>query len=541
MKLEPVIYDLKRGLLRPAVLIILVLFISSGVGLAYLVHSMLLVNPAPIINHLVLVKADFSRSHLEIEGVVYTPPYNPIRGEIEYKLTCSSTVLPMKPAAESPEASTEETEKVYASSRFSFNGEFKHTESLSGTPASNEVCQLTYSLITPFIVATYTRSLNLVSLGGDQMVAYGFAGFTIANATGYIKVNEYTGIAVSVSVAVSAFYEENGVYRCVGGVVTPLERGIVMDAYVAPVHRDEHGLHIGNPVRIGTVKEGLFTLEFKADEVGDSEHAFHLILNATVNSKPVSIEMLIPSPRGTGASRDPRQLAVAGLLLGAGGIGLFEFFFPVVMLYLVYVYIAKPRSTGALEFVLARPVTRFDIYATRFASGALVALLASGVFHASLMLSINLIFGVSFDYTVYTLLYLGTAASLVAFYSLCYFIASTTRGVRYLAFSIFAFLFFTIIVNILQAILVVLITPGLPPREITREITVLQYRLKYFNPLGVSDFAKYFVQKHLGIITGPEPLENIVLPELVALSTVLWITIPLLAGWIIFRKANLAG
>jgi len=44
---NPVFYDFKRGILRLSVLLTLLLFISIGVGLAYLVTSLLATTPLP--------------------------------------------------------------------------------------------------------------------------------------------------------------------------------------------------------------------------------------------------------------------------------------------------------------------------------------------------------------------------------------------------------------------------------------------------------------------------------------------------------------
>jgi hypothetical protein len=82
-------------------------------------------------------------------------------------------------------------------------------------------------------------------------------------------------------------------------------------------------------------------------------------------------------------------------LISSVGLGLFTAFFPIIVLYLVYVYIAKPRSQGALEFILARPITRFELYTVRYFAGVLVVIAATSLFYIALMTSINLLTGVS--------------------------------------------------------------------------------------------------------------------------------------------------
>jgi ABC-2 type transport system permease protein len=82
-------------------------------------------------------------------------------------------------------------------------------------------------------------------------------------------------------------------------------------------------------------------------------------------------------------------------------MGIFITFFPVVVLYLVYIYVAKPRSQGALEFVLARPITRLELYITRLFAGVLVVLTATALFYAALVLAIYLHTGVLLDLYLY--------------------------------------------------------------------------------------------------------------------------------------------
>ncbi|MGC8983311.1 MAG: ABC transporter permease, partial [Desulfurococcaceae archaeon] len=221
---------------------------------------------------------------------------------------------------------------------------------------------------------------------------------------------------------------------------------------------------------------------------------------------------------------------------------LFAQFFPILMLYLAYVYIAKPRSQGALEFLLARPITRLEVYLTRLVAGVLVAVAASALFYLAAAATTAALTGVVFDVHTYVLLYAGTVLSLTAFYSLCYALSTVLKGGRYLAISIFAYLFFTIILQILVSVLAIAVV-GLGP-GFTEQVTKLNYQAAYFSPLGIRQFFEYFTLVHYSAKYGESlapQVGDVVNPLLVALSAATWIAVPAVLGWLAFRRANLSG
>ncbi|MEM1857616.1 MAG: ABC transporter permease subunit, partial [Desulfurococcaceae archaeon] len=239
-----------------------------------------------------------------------------------------------------------------------------------------------------------------------------------------------------------------------------------------------------------------------------------------------------------------RSIAVINVLLGGAGLSLFNGFFPIVMLYLVYIYIAKPRSQGALEFVVARPITRFDLYVTRFVAGVLVAVVASTIFYTVLITTLWLLLEVFIEPYVNLLMYSGIVLSLVAFYSLCYFVSTITRGAGYLAFAIFLFILFTIILSVIASVLVVLTSKDMYGPEVYKEMMKLQYLTRYFTPFGVQDFIEFYVTRYYNINLYGDALrviESVVQPWAVALSVTLWILLPVVAGWYTFKKANLSS
>ncbi|MEM2645524.1 MAG: hypothetical protein QXP03_05595, partial [Desulfurococcaceae archaeon] len=181
---------------------------------------------------------------------------------------------------------------------------------------------------------------------------------------------------------------------------------------------------------------------------------------------------------------------------------------------------------------------------TRFVAGVLVAVVASTIFYTVLITTLWLLLEVFIEPYVNLLMYSGIVLSLVAFYSLCYFVSTITRGAGYLAFAIFLFILFTIILSVIASVLVVLTSKDMYGPEVYKEMMKLQYLTRYFTPFGVQDFIEFYVTRYYNINLYGDALrviESVVQPWAVALSVTLWILLPVVAGWYTFKKANLSS
>ncbi|WP_230955544.1 ABC transporter permease subunit [Sulfolobus acidocaldarius] len=119
---------------------------------------------------------------------------------------------------------------------------------------------------------------------------------------------------------------------------------------------------------------------------------------------------------------------------------------------------------------------------------------------------------------------------LVAFFSLTYLFPTFIKSSGgYLGISIFLFLLFTIGYSIIGAILGLYTNLG---------IVKAQYVLGYFNPLGIFQFGEYYVDKLIGAGLVSDASGVVILP-LVVLSSVLWIAVPLILGYMRFRKVEI--
>lgn len=206
----------------------------------------------------------------------------------------------------------------------------------------------------------------------------------------------------------------------------------------------------------------------------------------------------------------------------------FAQFFPVIFLYLVYAMVAKPRSTGALEFLLARPVTRKEIYMNRYIAGILTALVSSGILIIAMYASMNILIGKTLDIYDFLLLYLGISGSLIAFYSLMYGM-STLRSATYLGIAIGFYMLFYIFWGVIGIFLAI---------GTKSNFSDILYMTYYFNPNGLYNFVVYFIQNNYGVSMLKTTAIN---STAVIFSSLIWIIVPTILGYLRFKKINLSS
>lgn len=221
------------------------------------------------------------------------------------------------------------------------------------------------------------------------------------------------------------------------------------------------------------------------------------------------------------------------LITGPAGLNTILALFPIAVIYISHTLFAKPRSTGALEFVLARPMTRFDLYLSRYLAGAIIIAISSAIFLVVCVILQPLVLRFGLDPWSYILLYLGILASLLTFHTLCYAIASTTRSGSYLAISIALYILFAM----LWSLVTIAIAFMLGISIMSTSYQELSYKLSYLNPLQFINIARYYILLSYEAIN-----------EISVLNPVLAIVVPLLwniglfsLGFWRFRKINLSS
>ncbi|AFH42211.1 ABC transporter permease subunit [Fervidicoccus fontis] len=506
------LYDFKRSFLRPATLIALIVFILAGIGLSYMLSATLSMSSGTV-SFDGYGSLNISSSVLNVQLYAYDADLNPARGTVNVTLS----LVNLTQQANSPR--TPYSSILVKSETFPISGYGNYSISLG----TQDISMLNTSGLTPVLeidLSTNIGSLMYLSTfnerGGNLYWCTSCLTFSGINNTekiygsGSVYSNENLSKAFLIldlpSGGYSLYYE------------------LVNSTILSSLSQ----INLSSAKYIGNVSPGanIFSL---------SENLSNQSLALLVMKDPQGNEYYstIPVEQYTPGSV---QRTVTSLALGASGISLFAEFFPIIVLYIVYALIAKPRGMGALEFLLARPVTRWDIYYTRYAAGVLTTITSTAVFFTSFVLGSIALIGYTLRAGQMVLLFLGVTGALVAFYSLCYFISTVASSGRYLALSVFLYIFFTIILSIIASVVAFELygTSG----NLFDMLQKLRYELDYFSPLGLTEFASYFVSRSLSL--APSVASSVINPALVIASGILWIAVPFVAGWFIFKKANLS-
>lgn len=103
-------------------------------------------------------------------------------------------------------------------------------------------------------------------------------------------------------------------------------------------------------------------------------------------------------------------------------------FLPLVALFLTNDLFARLRSTRAIEFLLARPITKGQLLTSRYSAGLLALLISSLLASAALGLIVYLMAGPVVTLSDALVVFAASFASAAAFYSLLYLVSAATRG-----------------------------------------------------------------------------------------------------------------
>ena len=576
--MNPVLYDFKRGVLRVSVLVTLALFVLAGVGMAYMLVAMIATTPS-FQNQVLYSYIDTSTGEFKLEAVLLDPELRPVGGEVSYTLGCyNKTQLRqledgLKLGRITPEKYQEEFEKllrVVDEDRVrSASGRVSLVKRLSEAVGRDYGCKLYLNITTVYGTSTQAvvmgsgkeylpleignkTTLVLVSTPGIYSISsIEVAGESITIApqpteaptpiiVTMTRVVELKGFGI-VSASLYAVSSEKSVLLISLYSSVDTEFTVYIERLNASDMPSELSLNSIEKYfeRVGVVRSGVSIVELGANLLGAMLVPVKPSLNIVLLSRKDNTTMLAVARTTTNVLQTEYTKKVISMqLAGSTGASIFITFFPVVVLYLVYIYVAKPRSQGALEFVLARPITRLELYITRLFAGVLVVLTATALFYVALVLAIYLLTGVLLDLYSFVLLFAGLALALIAFYSLCYLLSALTSGTRYLVASIMTYIVFAILWSLL-VYLVIISLKGFT-LSLTEELAKAQYISYYFTPLGVHNFMQYYYLVYIG---GGQStaIEAVVNPWLVGISTATWIIAPLAIGWLLFKKANLSS
>jgi len=200
-------------------------------------------------------------------------------------------------------------------------------------------------------------------------------------------------------------------------------------------------------------------------------------------------------------------------------LAFYSLLFPFVAIYLAYSMFADPRSNGALEFLLARPVTKGILYFNRFMANLLTVLVSSVIFNAVAALVILLFTGILIPSYIMIMETLGIFSDVSAYVSLTYMSGGLTRQSK-LALAIPISLYLVILAIGFSASFF----PSMP-------------WLAYVQPLVLESYVNDQILRMLQpqIITLVQPLSlsgSVVSPAL-------WVTVPAVIGYVAFKKEDI--
>jgi len=581
--LNPIFYDFKRGVLRISVIVTLVIFTLAGVGVAYAILAFIATMPNPQ-QQVLHSYIDTSTGEFKLEVLLLNPDLKPIDGEISYKLGCynATTLRQLQEDLQlgkiTPEVYEEEFEKLlriidedvvrsssgrvvvvknlreyisrdliyklYINVTTVYGTIVQAIRTGAGTlyfplEVNNKTVYVLVSTPIPFAISSIRVTKDTITTAPQEtliatpipsaVVSVGVVGEVEMKSPGIVSTSLYA-LGFEKSLLITSLYSFEDVY---------------FDVYIEKLNVTEipKTLSINDIEKyfehVGVVHSGIGVLELNMTLLERGlrpiqPSLYVLLVSRSENSTMYAITRTNISPLQGGVTK----MIVSTQIVGSVGVSLFITFFPVIVLYLVYIYIAKPRAQGALEFVLARPITRFELYTTRYFAGVLVVLVATVLFYTALVLSVYFFTGVLLDLYQSILLYAGLSLALIAFYSLCYMLSAFTSGTRYIVVSVITYMVFSILWNLL-VYLVVISLRGFGV-GLAQELMRAQYTSYYFTPLGIYYFMQYYYTVY---VTGESVLtvESIINPLFICISTITWITIPVVLGWLVFKKTSLSG
>jgi ABC-2 type transport system permease protein len=197
-------------------------------------------------------------------------------------------------------------------------------------------------------------------------------------------------------------------------------------------------------------------------------------------------------------------------------MGLFLDFFPFVVIYLAYAMFAKPRDTGALEFILARPITKGELYMTRFSANAITAIIASFLINISIDVAFILKAGLYLSPQFILLASIIPMTSLITYLSITYMYASLRKsGWTALGLGIATYIIIEIAIPLIGFM--------------SGNYTLYTLIEDYIEPASISNAIQSYLEgATISVNVGLE-----------LLSTILWIVIPLVIGYLVFERTDI--
>jgi len=243
----------------------------------------------------------------------------------------------------------------------------------------------------------------------------------------------------------------------------------------------------------------------------------------TINSikiKPGTQFISLGSKSSTGFMNEYSPIPNIEYAINQGVISstsLFQSFFPIIMIYLAYALYSKLIDSGAIEFIISRPLTRASFYLTRLTSGLLTGVTTSIIF--------SLVVGGTFSILIHyfpsfvvTMLIIELISILSFYYILSFMLSNFIKSAT-ATLGISIALFF--IIRIVEGILPIFLP--------TNASNIIGY---YVNPTSICSVATY-LSTHLTLAGAPFNLGISIVAQLA------WLIGLSLLGYLKFRRMDL--
>lgn len=459
---SPIIYDIRRSLLRPATLILALVLALAGAGLAYLVLGSFTIAQSQSQYYLVFTGRAISGGISEPEyiGLVITAQGQPVGG-----------------------------------ARVLIDGHWYTTNS-SGYVLFNLSTGM-YSYLTVNVGGVnYTASLvnaiivdvDLASRSGELFAAAPPLPLMVNRSVVY-NVYYYQGQLFAVGRA--SYTSLTYLGHLEPGSIGHWRIRLVLNKPVVYIYMNLTNASSGDP------GPGV-TVVTSTAATGTSVTAL----------PPVTLEVIVPQ----------LEVSEAKAIAEAMAFELLAEFLPLAALLVVNDLFAKPRASGALDYVLSRPITKGQLYTSRLLSG--LAAMIIGVIIGALLTSlvVAVVLRVGIDVTALAYASLALVVDILSFYSLLYMISVLTPR-HYMAVS--AALYVVLYLVNIFGILALMGYPWmvyLSPRSLFQSLLSLG---------GLSP--------SVGIISAL-PASQSLSGTVIASAT--WIIAPALLGFIIYRRQD---
>jgi len=473
--MRPVLYDFKRSFLRLSVLLLLVLFILGGFGLSYSVFHILGINPSAYEN---LNVAGFSiispLGTIHVYGIVFNNMGQPVSGTticVHY----SGGVMNTTTSSEGLfNLSIPYSNSSYAIVKY--DGMVRNVSLIGGSVA----------LVSgPYVGNVGINGIIHVAKGINNVVL--FTNISMFNDLGGLSnpYSPYDPIFIAImnhNHLVMFTYESLNVslsfLQANSNVLAVNSSGVVLKEYNFSLKP--------------------FTPVYTTIEVPSEANYVSILSNLYSGNTPYSQSPILYTEIVTGYF---------------SAMGLFLDFFPFVVIYLAYAMFAKPRDTGALEFILARPITKGELYMTRFSANAITAIIASFLINISPNVAFILIAGLYLSPQFILLASIIPMTLLLTYLSITYMYASLIKsGGTTLGLGIATYIIIQIAIPVIGFM--------------SGNYTLIE---DYIVPASISQAIQSYLEgSTISVNVGLE-----------LLSTILWIVVPLVIGYLAFKRKDI--